>query len=700
VSLAVDNVVQENSGQTSTTGTSFDVTLLAGTTAGNTVIVFVSYSTVAVPPAGMSTDKTVSTGRVCRKSDVAAGETTWTFTFTNAGTNFLFTWYVVEMTNVDPVEPLDASASASVGVANGQTASTGTTPLNAGLSTVVFGAWIAEQSDATWDSYTNGFEEIAELTNGTGSGWPLSVARKFVDGSTGTFESTATVATSQGSQVAFAFIVAYRAADAPIAAPLALFAGFEWGTHGGLGTGGAISLLGGALGAQGTFGTNYLVQASSARNGGYGFRVVQSASLAGAIFGTFSYAAPSVGFNVRVVSATGTPVVAWIDTNGTDLKLVYDVSTTKFGLQWGSGTVSYQSGTTALNTWVWVDIRLRTNSSTHHADWRIETAANTYTDQTSPADLTGQSTGVTSSRLVLAGHLSFSQTVTVDFDDLIVSYYYVAYPLGPHVVRLLVPETTGASVSGTAANFNQFTANGTLAAFASTNGALLDDVPPTVSASSDGVVQVAVAASDYMQFPMTTYTCSSQEIIAAVRMVAAMWGGTGTGTGTLGLRGWDGTTETTLVAVGTSYDADSLTAISATYPLWNCAMWPSGVGWTQAELDGAALRVGFSTDATPDMGVSALYLEVATRPAIIARQITMGDADEFTADIRLNPYNSASISYLLGSTHATLGATFNYSVSGTPQTAVYVSPSSTQEVVVTAASFGDISDVSLEPDAV
>ena len=41
-----------------------------------------------------------------------------------------------------------------------------------------------------------------------------------------------------------------------------------------------------------------------------------------------------------------------------------------------------------------------------------------------------------------------------------------------HAVQLLVPESTGATVSGTSGNFNEFTNNGTLAAFAATSGAL------------------------------------------------------------------------------------------------------------------------------------------------------------------------------------------------------------------------------------
>jgi hypothetical protein len=57
--------------------------------------------------------------------------------------------------------------------------------------------------------------------------------------------------------------------------------------------------------------------------------------------------------------------------------------------------------------------------------------------------------------------------------------------------------------------------------------------------------------------------------------------------------------------------------VSSTEPRWQCAMWPSVGGWTQAEVDALALRFGFSTDATPDMGVDAMYLEYATRKAAV-----------------------------------------------------------------------------------
>jgi hypothetical protein len=114
-------------------------------------------------------------------------------------------------------------------------------------------------------------------------------------------------------------------------------------------------------------------------------------------------------------------------------------------------------------------------------------------------------------------------------------------------------------------------------------------------------------------------------------------------------------------------------------------------------LNAAALRVGFSTDATPDMGISAAYLEVAIKKLTGTRQITLEDPMSATADIYVHPYSSASVSYVITNNDATRSVNFNYSISGTPQTPVTVLPGTNQTVTVNADNFGDISDVDLEP---
>lgn len=695
--VTVDDFLWENTGFVAS-GTSIVVSHpdAGGTTAGKTVVVIIyAASTTLTLPTGFASVGPTTITWACIKSNVGAGETSWTFTqnFSTAGA-----WYMVELDNVSLLEPYDGHGAISSGtVANGATKSSGTAPLNAGSSTValaMFGAVKAAGGDVqSWSGYTNGFTERVDAEPAGVAGKQIAVAWKTIDG-WGTYETTATFATTAAAPQTASLILLLRSADASINAPLVGFTGFEFGTHGGMGNASPNNPIGLA---SGTFGTGYSVAAGSARNGSYGFKLVASATTAVMDLAGFTGGTIAFGCNVKVESGSGTPTVLSFlvaGGSGTDFLVLYDVTNTKFGVQWVGGSVVWQSGTTALSTWVWIDIRATFNSSAWHLDWTLETGTDTYTAQTSPTDLTGQTPG-TSSSIQLGQNAT--QTMTAHYDDPVWSKHYAAYPLGPHVVRLLVPETTGAAVSGTSTNFSKFTANGTLAAFAADVGANLDEVPPTVSASSDGLVQTAVAASDYVELPMTTYTLASDEIIAGVRFVAALWGGTGSGTGTLGWRGHDGLTETTFVAAGTSYDADSLTAISATYPLWNWAMW-SGANsgaWTQTRLDAASVRMGFSTDATPDMGASAVYLEVAIKKAPTVRTLTIEDPISATADLIVNPYNSATVSYIITNNDTTQTAQFDYSISGTPQTPVSVGPSSSSTLQLNADAFGDISDIAL-----
>lgn len=662
--LSADDFINENSGTTAAS-TSL-VASLPATTAGNTVVVILA-GTAVLPsgvPTGFATGVFTGPVAVYYKSDVGAGETSWTFTFGGVET---CSWYAAEMSNVDSVEPVDVSATnAGASAGNGGTVSTGTTALNGGVSTVAFAVWHTAQTAGeghSWSGYTNGFEEVLEVGPGAGTGVVLAVARKFQNGTTGTFSTTGTFATTGPTEVVNALVVALRAADSPVVAPLTGFLGFEWGTHGGLGqTIASGGLLGGTLGPAGTMGTNYIVQAGSARTGSYGFRVVQTGSTHYSTAHRLNTTSASYGFNVRVVSATGTVIVAESNTNVTDrLQLVYNPTTTKFGLRWGaSGTVSYQSGTTALNTWVWIDIRLKVSTATHHAEWRIETGANTYTDQTPPADEAETASTITD---FCMGGLNVTQTVTADFDDVCASRYYASYPLGPHQIRLLTVDPAGTpSVSGTTANFNVFTANGTLAAWNATNARnAVDEVPPTISASADGVCQVTNAASDYVEFPMSTYTLGPTEAIVGVRGLAPEWGGTGSGTGTQSLRGWDGTAETVLFAGANTRDPDSLTAVSSTHPKWMSGYWPGVNGWTQAELDAAALRTGFSADATPDMGVHAVYLEVAI--ATTKTRQLFGDLASLEAD----PHRLGIVSITVDAP-AGVDTGVTYEVGGSPTT--------------------------------
>jgi hypothetical protein len=699
VPVTADDFLWEATGHAAAT-TSIVVTHpdVGGTTAGSTVLVFTYSASVinTTAPSPWVRDYSgvgVSNMFAFRLDEAGAGETSWTFTRSTSGNT---AWYMVEMSNL-AVESLDVvSVGAGGTTSNGATRSTGTTALNAGSSTVafaVFGCTKAASGDTqSWSGYTNSLAERADFSPAGVAGGQIAVASKLIDG-WGTVESTATFATSVASATTGAFMILYRARDASINAPLAFHTGFEWGTYGGMGSAGTNPLgSAGGVGGTGTVGTNCRVIAAAAKNGVYGLEVDNSASNLFVYMPVLNASTMVATGYVQPVSGSGTVVAANFTMTGQNLFLNYDVATEKFGLQWSSGSTVWQTGTTPFGTYPGVQIRAKFNGAVWHADWWIETGTGDGF-QTSPTDRTGASAATSVTANLGAAN---SQTAKFYYDDWTISRHYGAWPFGLHKVELLVPETTGATISGTSSNFQRFTSNGTLANVSGTEGALLDDVPPTVSASSDGVVQVAVAASDYINLPMATYTLAQTEIIAGVRFLASEWGGAGTGTGTLGWRGHDGLTETTFQAASASYDADSLTSVSATYPRWVSAMWSGGVNgaWDQAKLNAAAVRMGFSTDATPDMGASAVYLEVAVvtaRTFVKYRLIDGEDPLDYQAAVLeyINPYNSGVRAYDIDNQDATRSVRFTYTIGGS-ETEVIVGPSTLTPVTVNEDAYGNV----------
>ena len=717
--LSADSFVQENTGwaQVAAAGT-FSVTLGAGTAADNTLLAVVScVNSNQITATGWTVDFSTTVGStgssVLRKPATAAAESSWTFT-NGTGATLNITWYVCEVAGLELAIPVDASASSGTmtAISNGNTKATGTTAENSGLFTLqlaVFGwSTVAAAGTGSWSGYTNGFEEAAENADAASSGTHCghAVARRFEDATTGTWSCTATFA-GTADQGAWAGLVVYRAADSPIRAPLYTMAGFDWGTHGGIANltniAEADGLIGRFFGSNfaGTWGTHYLIQAGSARTGGYGLRISTSAAICYLPLRQHltTNKSPVYGFNVRVVSATGTVIVAegmLISGAAVAFQVLYDATATKYGVRWDTaGTVAWQSGTTALGTWVWVDLRAcwqKNAAGDLVIDWRLETAADTYTDQPAATTTSSGSTYMNWFRL----GANTSQTMTVDYDDVVGSTFYPAYPLGPHTVDLVTVDPAGTpSVSGTSTNFSVFTANGTLGAWNAANARnAVDEVPVTVSASADGVCQTAAATGDYMEFPMADPTLAADEFVSGVRVLAAMWGGTGTGTGQLGIRGWDGTTEAALIPATTSYDAASPTALSSTDPLWLSKVWTPSGGWTTTKANAAAVRVGFSPDATPDMGVDVVYLEVAKGKT--STQRLFGTDGDVTVDAEVDR-NSLGVRSLATVTPEGKAAGLHYELSGTP-TDVAVAAASTSSDVLDAADKPTTNYVAIYPD--
>ena len=390
---------------------------------------------------------------------------------------------------------------------------------------------------------------------------------------------------------------------------LAACTGFEFGTTAGLTTGNGGNRLFDFF--NGTLGTNVIVTAGAAKNGGYGLRLTGGSTF------RLSWDTGTLGASKTTVctafwwrpqaDASGSRQITVVDLTGNAnaASLSYNPSTDLLTASADDGSTANSSVTIATNVWAFIEFEYDVTANPHKLNWRI--------DGVDQPTVTSATAATTVDVLIIGDEASASSGGTMDYDDVVASTTIGDHPLGQHKVVLLSVDPAGTvGLSGTAGNFNTFTANGTLAGWnATTARNNIDEIPPTVGASADGWVQITTAASDYVEMPMTTVNIGAGEVIRGARMLAAGWATDATA-GTIGLRSWNGTTETTLYAA-----ADPNFDASTTAPAWVCKMLTPADIDTQQKLDSLAFRAGFSSDALPDMGIHAIYAEVAVRLAAL-----------------------------------------------------------------------------------
>lgn len=724
--LSSGDILQEATG-TANSGSSVQVSLPAGTQAGKTVIILVQTSTQdAATPSGFVMDQATSDFdglfhfiRVFRRSNTSAAEGPWTIS--SASGSGPWTWWAMEVDRFDLASPKLTGSSAEIStntVSPGfvSTASTGNMLRN---DTLVLGM-LGLRTDAAnfagfsfgaakpdpYDPHTN-LGSLA-TTNASGSvnlyGQRLR-SFPYPDAQGIDFARDVNEPTEFGTSSRYyvGVVVVYASADSSVPDPLDFCTGFEFGTHGGL-TAAPLAARRIVASTAGTWGTNFLIQSASARSGTYGLRIVQSAVAAylrwdwTKLDNNNGAAAPGqlvAGFGVKIVSSTGIVVLAEINpTAGTIAQLVYNTTNTQLGIRWGSGgTVSYQSGTTATGTFVWVDWKVTgINSATWAQEWMLNGV-----DQEAPVNLTGQ-TASTFSSMNVGGNVA--QTVTIDIDDLCLGSRAAAYPIGKTKVVLCTVDTGGTlTVTGSTANLNTFSANGTLAAWnATTARGAIDEVPPTISTSADGLVQITAATGTYVTIPMATYTLATGEIIHSVMAMFALWANSAQ-TASLELAGNNGQAFPTWLTTGTLFNPGSTAQpASATVPMWVHGKFAQGAAvayWTQTSLNAVVLDVGKSNDATPDIGIHVCYLEIAVAEATSSR-IYGPDEDGMTVDVTRSGGNYAVESYFVDC-GPTRGATLRYVQDGT-EVVKTIAANATLTENVSSNQFDAVSRVTIEPD--
>jgi hypothetical protein len=373
--------------------------------------------------------------------------------------------------------------------------------------------------------------------------------------------------------------------------------GFEFGTIAGLVTG-----LAGAKLFDVSTGSVAIVT-TTPRTGTYCLELAPAASIANLQWTTDTLGTSQtfgrVVFAFRFVGSlpSGGTKIALFSANF-NAELSYNVATGKLAAGWETES-AVDGPTIAADTWYVIEMQARF-TATKTIDWSVDGVAQT--------SVTSAGADGTISAFYLGTYES--ETFTARYDDVVIyTDTSTIAALGPHRVRLLQVDTADSvTLSGTVANFNTFTANGTMAAWDATVARdNIDELPPTISASADGFAQITSAINDYVQVPLTSYTLTGTETVTGARMVVPGWAASAAANA-VSFRSWNGTTETTLFAT-----ADPGFDNSTTAPAWMCKMLTLADIDTQAELNALAIRVGFSSSAGVDVGVHAVYVELAVK---------------------------------------------------------------------------------------
>jgi hypothetical protein len=539
----------------------------------------------------------------------AAGETSWTVTSSIGGPG---SWYVEEWEagTLDPDFPVDVVPTTIESGTSG-TATSDPTPQSTTYDGAVYVLHAAYASASTTppglSGHTGGQVEVANVPSvGATKAARLSVSRQFTR-QLGVFQSAVTVSPSSAWGVS---IVVLTAAGARRQVTLKgfrdhcqrTFAGATAGQSGATLASGAVNpefvdhaLLGPAVKFAMANDVRSLSWTGSASLGAPAANERALVWSLPVVFDTL----PTTDLDVTSGGLSGSTLV----------KVRYRAASGRLTLQIGSDTEVEADVVVQANTRYDLDVRAFGPGTAWTVDWRVNGATQPRATGTGSAALIASTLRV--------GATVDAATGTLVCGPIVWSFQGGHYPLGRWRFAVLLPDqAVTPTVQGTVGSFALITANATGATL--TSGTLtqardaIRELPPTVGATQDGVCQRSTAAADYLEFPLEGYTPAADELVRNGNVYLLGWGaGTAPVAASLGVRGWDGSSETALLGTPAAPTTAHGFGNSITDPSWYVARWNPAGGWTAAKIAAAAIRLGWSDDATPDVGVLLAMLVLA-----------------------------------------------------------------------------------------
>lgn len=659
------------------------------------------------------------------KRHAAASETTYSMELT--GTPGLAVWAAYEIADTGSNAPDFVNADYFINNTSGVTAATSLTQLSSGVSGYVpttvestidaynalgCAIFCAENPGATIPTFSNldidgATVEMQTYTDVTLSNGTYSIAMKVCFPAlyeVGRYKVSADV--SPSSYVATDFICFY-ANDSKMTQKFDVICGFEWGTMTGVTAGSAV--------APGTAPLDFVngspeIQSAIKRSGNYAAKLSSTSAIenfgwlestgALAVFHPVSQTHSEVKrfhFYFDGALPTTDVEIAFIEagTLANGLRMWFRAASGKIALKVGSGSDNLSDAAISHSKWVGVDVRYSPDSTTHYVDWSVHYDSLGVVDPVVQTSFTKSSQTAADPGPRVGYGWNDATTATMYVDDIAISKQYGTYPVGDiRVVGITVDGTGTPSVVGTSSNFATFANNSDINAWNPVTARnALREIPPAVGPTADGVTQITVAANDYMTFPMETFTCAPLYSPRALRWHVAGWAKSAN-PATLRVLSNDGSANVFNVAVGDHGFDDTNLA-------WLCGMQrkkPAGIAahypLNQSHLDNLELRVGYSDDANPDVGVHAIIAEVCYAPAKV---FSSSSGEGFTTFVRQDGVTGAIVSYLI-TTPPDKGGTFTITKDGV--TTPYPVPKDyAWTLSVGAASIETVTYVGFSPDS-
>jgi hypothetical protein len=108
------------------------------------------------------------------------------------------------------------------------------------------------------------------------------------------------------------------------------------------------------------------------------------------------------------------------------------------------------------------------------------------------------------------------------------------------------------------------------------------------------------------------------------------------------------------------------------------------------------IQAGFSSDATPDIGIHNVLAELAYQPAVVYG-VAEAEGGAFNVYVRQDPVSGAVASLLATTPLGTRGATLTWTLNGVDDSQ-YVGPNTMYEEVIGASSISEVTAYGLTVD--